>query len=756
MRTEISLNQLSQLLEGRCGSPRDLLGPHASRQDGGPIFIRAWLPKIRQAWVIDNSGRVLAPLRKIHPAGLFEGACPHFPIHSLNDLSSERVYRFRVVDQKGNSMITEDPYQFPSLLTDYDRYLLGEGQHWQSYDKLGAQLCTIKGVKGVNFIVWAPNARAVSVIGDFNKWDRTAHPMQNVGFSGYWELFIPNIGAGTLYKFDVNQNGNWVEKFDPNAFASECPPRNASKVTDLAKYKWTDAKWVENRKKWDWLHKPISIYECHLGSFKKPDGGELNPETGTQWLSYRQIADALVPHVKELGYTHIEIMPVAEHPLSASWGYQIVGYFCPTARYGSPADFMYLIDQCHANGIGVIMDWVPAHFPKDNYGLARFDGTALYEHQDPRQGEHRDWGTYIFNYSRYEVRNFLISNALFWLDKYHIDGLRVDAVASMLYLDYSRKDGDWVPNEFGGRENLAAVNFLKMMNEQVGIQFPGVVTIAEESTAWPGVSRPTYVGGLGFSLKWNMGWMNDTLGYFRHDPVYRKYHQNNLTFSLMYAFSENFVLPLSHDEVVHCKGSLINQMPGDMWRKYANLRLLMSYMWTHPGKKLLFMGSEMGQWDEWDFDDQLPWHLLDYDSPKGLVKLLGDLNRLYKEEPALHELDFEWQGFEWIDCNNSDASTLSYIRKAKSGEFIVVVANFTPVVRNEFWVGVPQTGTYEIIFNSDSSYYAGSNVGQPYVKAEAVKCQGRPASVRITLPPLALVMLKLKKTVVAEKTTVSD
>ncbi len=749
MKSNISLKLLGQLLDGRCSSPRSILGPHSSGDDQELIYIRAWLPQASQAWVIDSQGDVVAPLRKVHPAGLFEAACRQFKISDFSNPSNKKVYRFRVVDKKGSVMTKEDPYQFPSLLTDYDRYLLGEGQHWKSYDKLGAHVCKNKGVEGVNFLVWAPNARSVSVIGDFNGWNKTASPMQNVDSTGYWELFVPNLKPGALYKYAVNQNGNWVEKFDPHAFASECPPQTASKVADLSTYKWQDKSWLEERSHWDWLHKPISIYECHLGSFKKPNPDQLrdglNPETGTHWLSYRQIADVLIPHVKKLGYTHIEIMPVAEHPLTASWGYQIVGYFCPTARYGKPEDFMYLVDKCHEAGIGVIMDWVPAHFPKDANGLARFDGTALYEHQDPRQGEHRDWGTYIFNYSRYEVRNFLISNALFWLDKYHIDGLRVDAVASMLYLDYSRKEGDWVPNEFGGRENLAAVSFLKMMNEQVGIQYPGVLTIAEESTAWPGVSRPTYVGGLGFSLKWNMGWMNDTLRYFRNDPVYRKYHQNNLTFSLMYAFSENFVLPLSHDEVVHCKGALINQMPGDMWKKYANLRLLTAYQWTHPGKKLLFMGAELGQWTEWDFDNELDWGQLQYDSPQGLVRMTGDLNTLYKNEPALHELEFDWEGFEWIDCNNSDASTLSYLRKSKSGEFIVVVANFTPIVRYDFWVGVPKSGTYEVIFNSDSSYYSGSNVGQAFVKATAVECQGRPASMQITLPPLALVMFKLVK-----------
>lgn len=651
-------------------------------------------------------------------------------------------------------MTTADPYEFPSQLSEYDLYLLGEGRHWLSYDKLGAHPCEVNGVSGVNFVVWAPNARAVSAIGDFNNWDNRIHPLQKVGFTGYWELFIPGIGAGTLYKFSVNQNGNWVDKFDPYAFGSECPPHNASKVCQLSDYSWQDQDWIRDRAQWDWLHSPISIYEVHLGSFMKPDSND-NPDNRV-WLSYREIADKLIPHVKTLGYTHIEVLPLAEHPLTISWGYQIVGYYCPTARYGSPEDLMYLIDQCHQNGIGVIMDWVPAHFPKDNYGLARFDGTALYEHADPRQGEHKDWGTYIFNYGRYEVRNFLISNALFWVDKYHIDGLRVDAVASMLYLDYSRKQGEWTPNEFGGRENLQAVEFLKSMNEQMGLQFPGVLTIAEESTAWPGVSRPTYVGGLGFSLKWNMGWMNDTLSYFKKDPVYRKFHQNNLTFSLMYAFSENFVLPLSHDEVVHCKGSLINQMAGDLWQKYANLRLLFSYMWTHPGKKLLFMGAELGQWSEWNVDAQLEWNLLEYDSPQGLIRVLGDLNRLYIDEPALHDYDFDWKGFEWIDCNNTEASVLSYIRKGQDQkDYLVCVANFTPCVRDDFWVGVPEAITYETIFNSDSDYYKGSNVGQPFVKAEEIECQGKPACIRIQLPPLGMLIFKPKRESILEKAAVA-
>ncbi len=591
MHTTLALDNIAQLVEGRHENPFELLGPHEVHETGRrALAVRAFLPDSTRAWVVDPAHTMRSlPMRRIHPAGLFEAICPHPRGSGTNR------YMIQAADQQGRKSIMHDPYSFPHLLTDYDLHLLNEGTHWKCYDRLGAHLRTIDGVDGVNFTVWAPNATSVSVVGDFNSWDGRRNPMRKHIPSGFWELFVPGLGEGTLYKFKIRHHDQVFEKSDPYGFAAEVPPLTASKVVDLDRYHWHDAQWTARREQTDWLHQPISFYEVHLGSWRRPG------DDPTRWLSYRELAHQLVDYCKEMAYTHIELLPVSEHPLSASWGYQTVGHYAVTSRYGTPHDFMYFVDLCHQNGIGVLLDWVPAHFPRDGHGLRRFDGTALYEHADPRQGEHRDWGTLIFNYGRHEVRNFLISNALFWMDKYHIDGIRVDAVASMLYLDYSREDGDWLPNEFGGRENLAAISFLKELNEQAHLQYPGVLTVAEESTAWAGVSRPTYLGGLGFSLKWNMGWMNDTLGYIQHEPVHRKYHHDELTFSLIYAFHENFVLPLSHDEVVHMKGSLMDQVPGDLWQKFANLRLLYSYMWTHPGKKLLFMGGDFGQWNEWDF-----------------------------------------------------------------------------------------------------------------------------------------------------------
>ncbi|MEQ8838868.1 MAG: 1,4-alpha-glucan branching protein GlgB [Lacipirellulaceae bacterium] len=558
---------------------------------------------------------------------------------------------------------------------------------------------------------------------------------------GVWELFIPGIDAGTHYKYSLKNHGNVLEKCDPYGFAAEIPPRTANVVADLDTYTWGDGEWIENRADGaNALSSPMSVYEVHLGSWKK----DHKKNSDGQWFNYRELAHQLVDYCKELGYTHLELMPVSEHPFTGSWGYQTVGYYAATSRYGSPEDFMYFVDHCHQNGIGVIIDWVPAHFPKDGHGLAHFDGTALYEHADPRQGEHPDWGTKVFNYGRNEVRNFLTSNALFWLDKYHIDGLRVDAVASMLYLDYSREEGDWVPNQYGGRENLEAISLLKEFNEQVHLQHPGTLTIAEESTAWGGVSRPTYVGGLGFSLKWNMGWMNDTLQYMRHEPIHRQYHHDELTFSLIYAFTENFMLPFSHDEVVHGKGSMLDQMPGDLWQRFANLRLLYGYQWTHPGKKLMFMGSEIGQWNEWDCDHELQWDLLQWETHQGVQKLVGDLNRVYRNEPALHEVDFEHTGFEWLDSHNHADSILAYVRRAKKPEdFVVVICNFTPVVREHYRIGVPTGGWYREILNTDSSFYGGSNVGNyPGVQADDMESHSRPFSLELTLPPLSTIVLK--------------
>ncbi|MDR1270842.1 MAG: 1,4-alpha-glucan branching protein GlgB [Planctomycetaceae bacterium] len=628
-----------------------------------------------------------------------------------------------------------------NFLTEFDLYLLGEGNHWKSYEKLGAHFREVDGVSGVNFAVWAPNATTVSVIGEFNNWNGTVHPMHKHIPTGFWEVFIPDVKEWATYKYLVRNGDTVFEKSDPVGFYAEIPPYTASKVVDINRYQWNDADWLEKRKNRDndWLCKPMSVYEVHLGSWRRPGD---NPN---RWLTYRDIANQLVPYVKEMGYTHIELLPVAEHPLSASWGYQIVGYFAVTSRYGSPEDFMYFVDLCHQNGISVIIDWVPAHFPRDGHGLRQFDGTALYEHADPKQGEHRDWGTLIFNYGRNEVRNFLISNAIFWLDKYHIDGLRVDAVASMLYLDYSRKSGDWIPNEFGGRENLKAIDFIKTLNEQIGIQYPNVLTIAEESTAWPGVSRPTYCGGLGFSMKWNMGWMNDTLRYMRHDPIHRKFHHDELTFSLIYAFHENFILPLSHDEVVHGKGSILDQVPGDLWQKFANVRLLYSYMWTHPGKKLTFMGDEFGQWNEWNFDESLQWHLLQWEPHQGLQRCIADLNKMYVNEPALYENDFDGLGFEWIDCHNWETSTFAFIRKSREWpDFLVVLCNFTPVPRR-MKLGVPIKCYYEEIFSSDSEFYGGSNTGNgPGIEATGECSHNRPASIDAYFPPLGVSVLKPK------------
>jgi 1,4-alpha-glucan branching enzyme len=622
-------------------------------------------------------------------------------------------------------------------MSDLDLHLLGEGTHWRSYDKLGAHLRTVNNVKGVNFAVWAPNAKSVSVVGDFNQWDGRRHPMRVKG-QGFWELFVPELTAGANYKYRVKTQHEETDKSDPYGFWAEVPSRTASRVADLNNYTWSDNDWMATREKRQALDAPMSIYEVHIGSWQRPSNDP------NEYFNYREIAHKLVDYCKMMNYTHVELLPVSEHPFSGSWGYQTVGYYSVTSRYGSPEDFMYFVDYMHQNGIGVILDWVPAHFPKDGHGLRQFDGTALYEHADPRQGEHPDWGTLIFNYGRNEVRNFLISNALFWLDKYHIDGLRVDAVASLLYLDYSRKEGEWIPNEFGGRENLAAITFIKKFNEEVHAQYPGVLTIAEESTAWPGVSRPTYLGGLGFSLKWNMGWMNDTLRYMKHEPIHRQYHQDELTFSLIYAFHENFALPLSHDEVVHGKRSLLDQMPGDLWQKFANLRLLYTYMWTHPGKKLLFMGSEFGQWNEWNNDTSLQWDLLQWDTHQGLQRCVSDLNRMIRTESALHEVDFDGSGFEWVDCHNYQDSILCYIRKAKDPkDFVVVCCNYTPVPRQNYRLGMPRAGWYREIFNSDSGYYGGSNVGNfPGIASENMPSHGRPCSISITIPPLGCVVLK--------------
>ncbi|MDA1040876.1 MAG: 1,4-alpha-glucan branching protein GlgB [Planctomycetota bacterium] len=734
-----NLGEWSALLAGRHGAPGRLLGPHplGGSNAGKPPSrrVRAFLPEACRAWVVQVTAegqRVSRPMRRTHRAGIYEA------VVQMPHAAASPRYLFRVDDRTQGIREVYDPYAFPTMLTDYDFHLLGEGRHWKSYEKLGGQLHSADGVDGVNFAVWAPNADAVSVVGDFNGWDGRTHQMHKRIPSGIWELFVPGIGVGTLYKFRVHHHGTHSDRSDPYGFAAELPPRTASKVVDLGSYQWQDDAWMSRRAEVNSLAAPQSIYEVHLGSWRRPG------DDPHRWLTYADLERELVPYCVEMGFTHVEFLPPTEHPLSASWGYQTIGMFAATSRFGSPQDLMALIDAFHRAGIGVIIDWVPAHFPKDGHGLRQFDGTALYEHEDPRKGEHPDWGTLIYNYGRNEVANFLISSALFWLDRYHIDGLRVDAVASMLYLDYSRKDGEWVPNCFGGRENLEAIEFLKQFNIQVHTHFPGVLTIAEESTSWAGVSRPTYTGGLGFSLKWNMGWMNDTLRYMRHDPIHRKYHHDELTFSLIYAFHENFVLPLSHDEVVHGKGSLLDQMPGDLWQKAANLRLLYAYMWCHPGKKLLFMGGEFGQWQEWNFDESLQWHLCQHESHRGLAKAVADLNQLIRREPALHQLDFDSRGFEWLDCHNWQDSVLTFVRRGSaSDDFLVVCCNFTPVPRHGYRLGMPTGGDYDEVFNSDSAFYGGGNVGNlSPLRATAIPHHGRDHSVTLTLPPLAAVVLK--------------
>ncbi len=632
-----------------------------------------------------------------------------------------------------------------SLLTDHDIYLFKEGTHFRLYDKLGAHVVKNGDVKGTYFAVWAPNASQVSVVGDFNGWNPETHPLApRWDGSGIWEGFIPKLGKGALYKYHIvsNHNGYTVNKGDPFAFFWEMPPNTASVVWDID-YTWGDEAWRQKQGEHNSFHAPLSIYEVHLGSWRR------DPSNPDRLLSYNEIAPMLAEYVKEMGFTHVEFLPVMEHPFYASWGYQTLGYFAPTRRYGSPQDLMYLIDHLHQNDIGVILDWVPSHFPTDEYGLGYFDGTHLYEHADPRLGFHPDWRSAVFNYGRHEVREYLISSAMFWLDKYHADALRVDGVASMLYLDYSRKEGEWIPNEHGGRENLRAIEFLRRFNEMVYREFPYVQTIAEESTAWPMVTKPADVGGLGFGMKWNMGWMHDTLEYFNQDPIYRKFHQGKLTFSVLYAFSENFILPLSHDEVVHGKGSLFGRMPGDAWQKFANLRLLFGYMYTHPGKKLLFMGGEFGQWPEWQHDHSLEWHVLEHADHASLQKWVRDLNHLYRAEPALFELDFDYKGFEWIDFHDADNSVLSYLRRNKAGDALMAVAcNFTPVPRHNYRVGVPNGGFWKEILNSDAKDYGGSvqgNMGG--VEAAPVSFYGKfDYSLSVTLPPLSIVVFKSQPT----------
>jgi 1,4-alpha-glucan branching enzyme len=730
----LSRDQIEQLVKGHHWDPLAVLGLHPSRQNGSTaVIIRCFLPEAREAAVVvDQTGQPAIPMSRVHEAGLFEAVLPQAPSHSH--------YRLRLVDGAGQASERYDPYAFPPLLTDFELHLFAEGTFFRAYDTLGAHLRTVEGIAGVHFVVWAPNAARVSIVGDFNQWDGRRHPMTSRGATGLWELFIPGLTDGTLYKYEIRPQGREaiLLKADPYAFASELRPKTASVAHDTTRYSWSDQAWMDARRQRDPLTAPVTIYEVHLGSWMRV------PEENDRWLTYRELAAKLIPYAKDMGYTHLELLPVTEHPFDGSWGYQSTGYFSVTSRYGSPEEFMAFVDAAHQAGIGVLMDWAPAHFPDDPHGLSQFDGTHLYDHADPRLGYHPDWHSRIFNYGRIEVRNFLMNSALFWLDRYHIDGLRVDAVASMLYLDYGRKPGEWIPNQFGGHENLSAVLFVKDLNVLAHRDFPGTMMLAEESTSWAGVSRPTYTGGLGFTFKWNMGWMHDVLEYFSHDPIHRMYHHNQLTFGLLYAFNENFVLPLSHDEVVHGKQSLIDKMPGDEWQQFANLRALYGFMYGHPGKKMLFMGGEFGQRREWNHDSSLDWHLLQYAPHAGLQRLVRDLNRMYREERALSEIDHDWPGFQWIDFHDAAQSIIAFLRKGKDpDQQVLCVCNFTPIPRHDYRIGVPREGYYRELLNTDASVYGGADLGnQGGVQSQRVSCHGFDHSLRLTLPPLAVLFLK--------------
>lgn len=721
-RTQIT-TELQRILDANHHDPFSVLGRHPG--DAGEV-IRAFIPGAREVRIVDTQHQ----LERIGDTALFEWQ------GEAGDIA--RHYRLAWLDDQNRTHIFHDPYSFAPVLSEFDLHLFGEGKHWHAYHFLGARPKEVDGVQGVLFATWAPNAERISVVGDFNNWDGRRHPMRVRGGSGVWELFIPDLPPGTLYKFEIRSRigGQILLKTDPYGRQFELRPGTASVVPAESEHQWNDAAWMGHRQQRDWLHEPMSIYEVHLGSWQKDEQGDF--------LNYRDLAVRLVDYVKEMGFTHIELLPVTEHPFDGSWGYQTTGYYAPTSRFGAPDDFRFFVDYMHANDIGVLLDWAPGHFPKDAFALARFDGSALYEHEDPRLGEHKDWGTLIFNYGRNEVLNFLFSSALYWLEEFHIDGLRVDAVASMLYLDYSRNEGEWVPNKYGGNENLDAIRFIRQLNEVTHEKHPGSLMMAEESTSWPMVSRPIYLGGLGYSMKWNMGWMNDTLQYMSKDPIHRHYHHGMLTFSLLYAFTENFILPFSHDEVVHGKASMLYKMPGDEWQRFANLRLLYSYMFTHPGKKLLFMGCEFGQGSEWNAAAPLDWYVLDYPLHQGVKKLVADLNQLYRSLPALHRHDFESEGFEWVDCNDSAQSVLTYLRR--DGDNVALVAlNFTPVPREGYRVGVPFEGVYEEIFNSDSEYYGGSNKGNGLpIPSENQPWMNQHHSLVITLPPLAAVVLRKK------------
>jgi 1,4-alpha-glucan branching enzyme len=727
----LTQGELESLIHVTHRCPHQLLGMHPLG-DGSGVVVRALVPNAAKVEIqpVHEKDKPAITLERVHESGVFEGMTP----------KASRVYAYDLVitDHQGKVRRSRDAYSFLPTLGEMDLYLFGQGNERRIYDKLGAQLRTIDGVPGTSFAVWAPNAQRVSVVGAFNNWDGRYHAMRSLGGSGVWEIFIPNIGEGTLYKYEIrNAHGSIALKTDPYGFFFEPAPKNASIVWDNRKFQWTDDQWIERRREQDWLRAPVSIYEVHMGSWRKKNSYES--------LGYRELAGPLVDYLRRMNFTHVEFMPISEHAFYPSWGYQVTGFYSTTSRYGTPDDFQYLVNSLHEAGIGVFVDWVPAHFPRDEWALARFDGTALYEHEDPRKGAHQDWGTLIFNFGRHEVKNFLTANALFWCDRFHVDGLRVDAVASMLYLDYSRKEGEWVANEFGGRENLEAVEFLRHFNHVTHTEFPGVVTVAEESTAWPLVTRPPYLGGLGFSFKWNMGWMHDTLGYFQRNPVYRKYHQNDLTFAMLYHHNENFLLPLSHDEVVHGKGSLIGRMPGDDWQQFANLRVVLGYQWLFPGKKLLFMGGEFGQRSEWNANQSLDWHLLEQGPYHcGLQRFVEDANKLYKATPALWKGDYDYDGFFWVDCSDHESSVMSFIRQNHDRTSrVLVIMNLTPIPRHHYRVGLPEAGFWQEVLNSDAEIYGGSNWGNMGgVTAEDYQVHAQPFSGQFTLPPLSIIAFR--------------
>ena len=729
MLTTTKLYDIFHIVNGEHSDPHTVLGMHEMEEDGRKaVVVRAFLPNAAGITVIDYANkRKKYPMERLHADGFFEV--------TIADREEWFRYQLEYTDADGNTWRSYDPYSFSPTLSEFDRHLFGAGTHYEIYEKMGGRLMTHEGARGAAFSVWAPNAKAVSVIGDFNNWDARRSPMRRLGESGIWELFLPAAAEGDKYKFHVTQcDGRVVDKTDPYGVYAEVRPNNASVLYPLKRYKWKDRRWMTARRKYDFRTAPMNIYEVHLGSWKRAEGD--------RFLTYTELAEQLIPYVKEMGYTHIEMLPVEEHPFDGSWGYQVTGYYAPTSRYGSPDEFKQFVDACHQNGISVILDWVPAHFPKDDFALARFDGTALYEHQDPRLGEHIQWGTYIFNYGRKEVANFLLANALYWMDIFHIDGLRVDAVASLLRLDFCKEEGQWLPNVYGGSENLEAIEFLKHMNSVIAEREPGALMIAEDSTAWPGVTKKVDEGGLGFSLKWNMGWMNDFLSYIKLDPIYRKYHQNKLTFGMAYHYAENFVLVLSHDEVVHTKSSMIGKMPGDVWQSFANLRLSYGFMMGHPGKKLLFMGGEFAQYSEWSEARSLDWHLLQYADHQEMQAYVKELNHLYAEEPAFWAEDFDPNGFQWIECDDAESSIVSFVRRSQEKE-LVFLCNFTPVVHRGFSLGVPQEGVYHERLNSDAARFGGSDVINAVPLQSRAEPAGRcPFRVELDVPPLGMVILE--------------